>query len=577
MDQEKKQQLIDLVNRMPIKYAYPIIKEAAEEKGVSPQDITMEEITDVISEKGINYFLEYVAKGITYGIANEITDDLLGQPESEMMERLKEIMPNHAAIDNDIPMVWDDQEHSQQEKDELYKLLIGEYIKRSYKLAVNKFNILTVELFEEWRRLASSNIFEYLVNDAYDAITINNIHNEVEPLRPYLETEIKNPEYHGLSLDDLINGYLDGDPEVKDLFIKALKAARQEKNTIGLFPKIQSIGTPKYYTGVNSPLVNALQDRKEEIVGAGPLFVQAGKGIEIYVDVTLENMDGIELKGKPYTAYDDAVLGAVASLVLDREKKNLPAAATAEMIYRIMTHKTDTEKVSPQQKGAITKSIEKMRKNIYVYADATEEMIKRKIITNPNGETEEDQHRLIIDDFLLSAAHYDNLGISGANTSGWIFNKPLVLQYAELKKELYTVNGQLLNIHKIDKKGKILPGTLSNNENRISVKNYLLKRIEIMRNDEKKARDLYRKYQNRRKKASELPEKHVKDFRQKQRTILFETVFEATGITNPSRKTEIREYVFNVLDYWRARPHDGISDYKKRKKGKTYDAVIIEI
>lgn len=430
---------------------------------------------------------------------------------------------------------------------------------------------------ETWQNMKAT--MQYLIDNAD---TIRAFGDELEALEPYLEVELKKPEYGNATLEELLEAAeTDEDEsegaEVITLFEKALEAARMAKLAADALPQLQSTGTPKYYTSPNTTLINALQanDGKGEVIGAGAIdlpVLSMGKPNEVtvYTIATLENMEGVTITGKPFTEYDRAVHDAVVTLYEDRIKQNQPPVMTADMIYRAMTHKTNTEKVSPQQKGAVTKSIDKMRKNISVYADASAEMQRRRVSINGKPVTE-----FKIDGFLLSADRI-TIKAGGETVEAYLLRgEPIMLNYAKLTGQLITVKGTMLDVKEIDSKGNITPVAIPNTVNRISVKSYLLRRVEVMRNDEKRAADALRKYESKRQKDPTLEPGNISKFRKQNHVILFDTLFNSTGIDSAKTQTAIKEYAYQVLDYWKA--SGDIKGYKKRKKGKAIDAVIIDL
>ncbi len=342
-------------------------------------------------------------------------------------------------------------------------------------------------------------------------------------------------------------------------------------------PQLQSSGTPKYYTSPNTTLANALQaiDGKPEVIGAGPTdlpVMNIGKPgeVTIYVNASLDNMEGIRLTGKPYTEYDRAVHDAVISLFEDRMKHDQLPVMTADMVYRTMTHKTKKEYVSPQQREAVAQSIDKMRKSISVYVDASAEFKRRGI--KVNGKPVE---KFVRDGFLLPAERLQ-IKAGGESVDAYLIQgQPLLLDYAKLTGQLITVQGTMLDIREVDENNKVTEISLANSETRIAIKSYLLRRVEIMRNDEQQAAASALRYEKKRKCEKSLPQKSVASFRKYSRTILFSKLFEASGITNKNTKTNSRTYIRQILDYWKAT--GCINGYELRKHGKTTDAVIIDV
>ncbi len=411
-------------------------------------------------------------------------------------------------------------------------------------------------------------------------------------LAPYLyDVLAENPEWKNYTLEDLEEPHTDKDGKqidsMLDFLLKQLKQrAKADKKTTPSLDKTKlstsfQLGTPQYYTSPNTKLSNLLKDNriftsnKDEPIGIPVINIGKPNETIIPVSVTLENLKNFPIIGKPFTEFDRAVHDAVASMYEDRIKNGAEPVFTADMIYRTMTHKTASERVSPQQRASVTKSINKMRKNIYIIADCTEELKKRGIVKNPNGKTDTERYHCVLDDWLLTARHIESMEVGGRIVDGYKFSEPLLLNYAKLTKQLITVDGKVLRIQELNDKGKLTENAISDTDNRIAVKSYLIRRIEIMRYDEKNAIDALRKYSNKRTKDKSLPDKKLSEFRKQTRIITFEDMFTDTGIESSNRKTETRQYVYQVLDYWKAINH--IKSYKLRKKGKSVDAILIDI
>ena len=404
----------------------------------------------------------------------------------------------------------------------------------------------------------------------------------IAAMHPYLSEEVSAPRYDGKSLSELFFGE-HGCASSKDLDLlgRAFTNACKKKMAVDALPGLQSSGTPKYYTSPNSTLVNALQalDGKGEVIGAGPMdlpVLNIGRPDEvtIYVNATLlDNSDNVKITGKPFTEYDRAVHDAVISLYDDRLKKGQPAIMTVDMVYRAMTHKQDTEFVSPQQKEAVARSIDKMRSSISVCVDASEEARRRKATWE--GKPVESFKR---EGFLLSADRISITAGGEAVDAYLIQGCPLLLAHARMTGLLLTVNGKMLDIRALDDNKQITDVSLPNNEKRIAIKAYMLRRIEIMRSDEKKAARAYSRHLKLtagNAAAAADPKESAKKYNRRSRCILLESVFAAAGITNKNTKTSSRTYICQILEYWKAAGF--IKDYSLRKKGKTVDAVLIEL
>lgn len=301
------------------------------------------------------------------------------------------------------------------------------------------------------------------------------------------------------------------------------------------------------------PINRLANELQHDIINRGAFdLVVAGKGTENettnYTCVTLDNTDGIKMSGKPYTEYDRQVHDAACSLF---EYGHPSHIMTSEMVFRAMTHDTETKCPSPQQIGAVAKSMSKMN-SIYITTDTTAEMKKLNI---PLEEVLIEGHMLEFRTIYVKAG--------GKKVKAYqMIAEPLLLHYSKQTKQLATVSGELLAVKEVIKDestGKIkriTDSVIANSEIRIAVKGYLLRRTVVIKNDKK----------NKSKKQSNI--------------IKFESLFEETGIQKDSKTARnIKEYCYQVLDYWKGMKF--IKDYEKREsKGKgrkSIDAVIIKI
>ena len=331
-----------------------------------------------------------------------------------------------------------------------------------------------------------------------------------------------------------------------------------------LIPRLKSIKIKKH-TIPNNKLTNEMQ---KGIINDGPqdLIVSSkatkGKPNEITTRtiVSYEGEDELVKSTKSLTEYDRQVGDSLASLWLYGDQNHI---ITPEMVYRCMTQRTQSETPSQQQIDAVTNSIEKMRRT-HIYADASDEMRKRGVIS--------ENESFIMDDYMV------NLRAITVSSSGRIFkayrmqSEPILLSYSKFTKQLITTNADLLDIKKIDAHGHITTTSIANTENRIAIKGYLLRRIEVIRHDQEKTAEKQRKENARAKKHNETP-KTIEP--EQEPTILFETLFQETGITKPDAKTDARKYIFDVLDFYKAKGR--IKAYKERKQGRAITAVTIEI
>lgn len=304
-----------------------------------------------------------------------------------------------------------------------------------------------------------------------------------------------------------------------------------------LIPLLQS-RPPRSHTMPINRLANELQ---HDIINSGQIdliVANRGKKSEItsYVLATYDQPDGITMTGRPYTEYDRQVQDAVSSLWEYGDESHI---VTPDMVFRAMTHRTHSECPSPKQIKTVTESLEKMRR-IHITVDATEELRKRGL--------ENVQCRF--DDYLLSLRAVE-VRTGERTVKAYLINtEPVLLTYAKLTRQLATVPGELLDVKEVDAAGNITAVSIANNDSRIAVRGYLLRRIAVMRHD-------------RRGKTKQS------------NIIRFDSVFQETGISKDSNAANVKRYIIQVLDFYKASGY--ISGYQTRKKGTGIDAVCIEL
>ena len=203
-----------------------------------------------------------------------------------------------------------------------------------------------------------------------------------------------------------------------------------------------------------------------------------------------------------------------------------------------MVHATATETPSPQQIGAVTRSLDKMR-FVRVQIDCSEELKRRKINLNgaqiTNGK---------IDTYLLSLKKLEVLAGGQKVIAYKIIDTPILYDYSRLTGQVLTVPATLLDIR--DKNGI----KVANTERRIAIKGYLMRRISIMKG-----------------KTSNKQSHHI----------IYDTIFSEVCEESVSRKDKqaIREYIDLVLQSW-VNQHF-IKGYKTITTGRKYTGVEIII
>lgn len=372
----------------------------------------------------------------------------------------------------------------------------------------------------------------------------------IESLIPELNEELENNEYCYHSLDEYIKNISEYDI---DVLMEQLRTATRNAYTslMAEYETSKSLkseplkkmtmksGTPNRFISPNNSFSNALRgiDGLGELIGAGAtdLVVANKKGnrpaITSYVSASLINMDNVTLKGKPYTSYDRAVHDTVCSMYHEGIR-----SFTVKQVWRAMNHKTGKEDASPQQAAAINRSIAKLYTGIFCEVDATEEFTKRKITVD--GEPVKEYKRR---SFLLNLKN-DRMNVGGKVTDVYyILDEPLLLEYASLTNQIINEPAEILEI----------PTDMT--EVRISIRNYLIHRISIMKNDKRNGSG------------------------KQSNSILFSTLFEAVEMGNATatEKNRQRDFIKTVLDCWASK--NIIKGYSFKKEGRSFHSIVIEL
>lgn len=333
--------------------------------------------------------------------------------------------------------------------------------------------------------------------------------------------------------------------------------------------------TPSAHTMPNNPIMNALQHKRiivpvEDAQGFD-LLVSGGTGrrkeIRAFVMATYDpGNTGIEITDAHLTEHERQVSDAVVSLWIEAEKENLSPIFTVDQIFRAMPG--GSNKPSPQQKGAITKTLEKFSR-LHISIDATEEMQRRGVIDY--------NKKWIVDENYLQWRRHTVTTLNGKKIAqGYeILGQPIMLTYSKLTNQLLTVPAELIAIEKV-KNGKPSGELIAMSADRQAMTGYIMRRLAIMKRAHEKAKDAKRKYDAKRKRDPELEEKPLSAFMEQSLTISFETLFKETGVTTADRKQTMdnRNFSFAVLEYLQARGY--IRGFEKQTKGRSITGVKIQ-
>ena len=229
----------------------------------------------------------------------------------------------------------------------------------------------------------------------------------------------------------------------------------------------------------------------------------------------------INITGKhEFTAYDRAIHNAVCSLYVAGNETITPT-----MVYRAVNGMSDSEKASPQAIEAISNSIDKSR-----YMELKVDFTKEAEARNINIE------KAVIEDYLLNATKV-KIKTCGNIVEGYKINKmPMLYQYAQYTKQILAVPSKLLDTKKATR----------NTEEIIPIKEYLVRRIEVM--------------------------KHDKTMSNK---ILYDTIFDEAGISHPTKEKsfKLRADIKAILELWKNQKY--IKNFEEYRQGKFIKGIEI--
>jgi hypothetical protein len=379
------------------------------------------------------------------------------------------------------------------------------------------------------------------------------LHDELKPTEKQILTTEQKEELQGI-YSRLDAFYLErtggGDYSNMDIlfaFIERENPTPETAESIAAkLPLVQGIRLTAH-TMPNNALMNTLQQKPAINAGAFDMVVANAKGrrkeITAYTMIEFDPGEtSIKITDAHLSEYERQVSDAVISLWIEAVKEKLPPIFTPDMIFRAMPGGSDT--ASPQQKGAITKTIEKFRR-LHITVDATEEMRKRGVIGS--------NATFKLDNFYLSATHAEYKVKNGGQTVNAykIDTEPIILTYCTMTKQLLTVPAKYLAVEKV-KKGRASGELVTMTADRQAMTGYMLRRIAVMKHDRK----------NKVQTQSNV--------------ILFDTLFSETGTKTDNRKQTMinRNFCFDVLDYWKVSGF--IKGYTKQEKGRSITGIVIE-
>ena len=301
---------------------------------------------------------------------------------------------------------------------------------------------------------------------------------------------------------------------------KDLAAELENKATtlVSILPKLSII--------VNSKISSELT---KDFIGKGEIPIKvnkrnAKKEVLVYASLTYEG-ENIELSGRQeFTPYDRVVHNSVVTLHAAGNE-----IFTPEMVYRAMNGLTESEKVSPQAIGAVTRSIEKSRVT-KLTIDYTQEAKARNL----------DVKEAKYDGMLLNADKVTG-SVSGVKKEAYrLLRTPILYEYSQQIKQIISVPIQLLQTKE----------ALRSTDEVIVIRFYLIQRIEIMKNNKNQSNK-----------------------------ILYSTIFEELGKQNPTKQKaeKIRDATKAILGLLIKKEYiQGYQEYKEGRQIKGIEILLEE-
>ena len=280
---------------------------------------------------------------------------------------------------------------------------------------------------------------------------------------------------------------------------------------------------PNYFTMLNTKASNFLFDCDPEHDFSEVRNINVGgKGKEVLISLQSFVSVAEQLLPATLTPYDGEVMNGICTLL-----ENEQYYFTDGQVYEAFTGKTTKSKTALEK---VNQSIRKMRHtdiNLNWAAHA-----RQKGLDLPEDFT------CVVGKYLLPVDYYD-FSLNGQVVKGYkLIQVPALYEYAKAVKQLQTINNR-----------KLLDVGISNTEDTITIKNYLLRRIGSMKNPHAKIAN----------------------------TIVFDTVFKACGLeVSRVEKSRKIKTIYTMLESWIKQGY--IKAYEKRTgKKNEAEAVIITV
>ena len=344
-------------------------------------------------------------------------------------------------------------------------------------------------------QIVTNELYQWIVEEKNDK-------NPLIPIKKYAELTItfaKNkPEFFaGKKAQEMLL-------ELKTLIGEIADTTTNKKEMTKDIVPMGNYQKPSFLQMPNTKLSNYLFDTNYDLTRQVALVVSGEKDNQVTVKtqlfLSLLEDEGIEIPQK-ITAYDRAVHDGVCTILANSETMT----ATNRQIYEVITGKpTKSKKISPQALGHITRSLNKLNRT-KIHFDYTQQAQARGIKCD----------KMTFKGYLLDFQEVEVIYNKTQSVSGYKFlTPPILYKYASDMGQIISVNKDLLNTPSV-----------SNTEDSTVLKHYLLRRIEVMRNNKNNMES---------------------------NKILFETMFNYCNIHgNREKLRSKREIVFLLLKDWK--------------------------
>lgn len=259
----------------------------------------------------------------------------------------------------------------------------------------------------------------------------------------------------------------------------------------------------------------------------------AGKNVSTIVTMDFPKTIALD-NGGSLTSFDKAILNGVSSLLIAGT-----IYFTIPMLYRAMIG-SENPSMREEAVQTIRDRLEFMR-HATITLDCTEEAAAHFIKDGQNLQS------LTVSQYLLPMNRM-NAVLNGREVEAYfLIDTPPLFQYASSKRQISLVDMDLLNIH-FEADSPLAGASLNNTPAIIVLKNYLLTRIEGMKNPNNRLQS---------------------------RKILFSSIYEELGEPSPikQRRQRLRNYTEIYLEYLTQQNY--ISGYSFTRTGRVVDGVEI--